>query len=180
MDIRQGDDEMEKKIIVKEQMTVKESAKIEVYQSASLVLHTKRLSEMTGEQINELDRNCLASATVLMGAAALEALFAEVVYVNKPDLYTEKFLHFGFKKKIKKLKGKKYLSSSKEAQEASELWEYRKAIAHSEPINDRSTTKGKIINPEGAKWVYKTVEEFARIIWDSEIPEWFSETTGIR
>lgn len=133
---------------------------------------------MTCEQISVQDKNCLAKATILMGAAALEALLTEVAYLDKPELYNNKsFLKAGFKKKVEMLKGNEYVSLY---HEANKLWEYRKAIAHSEPINERSLNIGEIINSEGAKWVYKTLEEFSRIVWKSEIPVWFSETTGIR
>lgn len=154
-----------------------ESIKIEAFQSASLVVNTKRLSEMVCEPMNIKDISCLAEATVLMGAAALEALLSEVAYLEKPELYEEmEFRRGGFKKKIILLKGKDFFPL---CYEANKLWEYRKALAHSEPINERTTMIGKIINVEGAQWVYKTLEKFSRIIWDSKMPLWFSETTGI-
>ncbi len=166
------------KIIVSEYGNAVETIGIEVFQSASLVLQTKRLSEMVCEQINNEDRNCLARATVLMGAAALEALLIEVAYIEKPELYDKReFRKTGFEKKIEMLKGKEFLPL---CHETDKLWKYRIALTHSEPINERTLKTGEIINAEGAQWVYKTLEEFVQIIWNSKIPSWFSETIEIR
>lgn len=164
-------------INISEPVNATEKISIEGFQSASLVVHTKRLSEMAYEEVDEQDRNCLARATVLMGAAALEALLIEVTYIEKPELYNKmEFRKAGFQKKIEMLKGKEFLPL---CHEANKLWNYRIALAHSEPINERTLKTGEVINAEGVQWIYKTLKEFIQDIWDLEIPSWFSETTGI-
>lgn len=128
-------------------VTVTEKITINVFQSGGLVSHTRLLAKMTAEEKNEYKIVALATATILMGTAALEALLSEVAHILKPGLYEEKnYRKGGVTNKFKQLMGY-------ESQDVKSIWDARIAVVHSEPNNSRSRDVGKKLNAEYAKWV---------------------------
>jgi len=153
------------------------SIKIEAYQSAGLVLHTRRLSNLVAQSADVEEVTCLATAAILMAVAAIEALLSEAAYLKKPELYaTNAFQYGGVPVKFEKLMGEKLKVM---CPDADELWGHRLALSHAEPDHRRTRFVGQRINAAGACWAAKTVEKLAVKIWGAEMPNWFAETTGL-
>jgi hypothetical protein len=148
---------------------------ITVFQSAGLVAHARMLARMTEEETNEYKVVALATATILMGAAALEALLSEAAYVLRPDLYHNKpgvYRKCGLNDKFEKFMG--YQSP-----EVKLIWDARIAVAHSEPHNSRSRFVGEKLNAEGTKWVIDAIEKVSSEVWGESMPSWFKEGAGL-
>jgi hypothetical protein len=161
---------------INDSVTATEEIIITVFQSAGLVAHAKMLVRMTEEETNEYKVVALATATILMGAAALEALLSEAAYVLKPELYKQRgrgsYLKVGPPDKFKRLIG--YESS-----EVRSIWDARIAVAHSEPHNSRSRFVGEKLNAEGVKWVIDAIEKVSGEVWGESMPSWFKEGAGL-
>ena len=151
------------------------SSKIDAYQSGTLVLYTRQLAELTKQFADQPIVTCLATATIVMAAADLEALLSEAAYLIKPELY-KKFLYAGMPKKFEMLMGEE---ASADVAKLRELWEHRKALTHAEPDNHRTRSVGQIINAVGASWAADTVERSTIKIWGAQMPDWFAKTTGL-
>ena len=150
-----------------------ETISITVFQSGCLVSHTRILAKMTDGEINERKVSALATATILMAAAALEALLSEAAHVLKPALYEQRsFRMCGAPDKFKKLMGYK-------SPEAELIWNARKAVAHSEPNNSRSRFVGKHLNSEGAKLALEAIENISNEVWGQLMPNWFKYGAGL-
>jgi hypothetical protein len=151
---------------------------IDAFQSGQLVLNTRQLANLTESFKNKPEVTCLANSTIVMGAAAIEALLSEAAYIKNPALYAQKgFRDTGVPDKIIRLMDQTLREASPDA---SELWEHRKALTHAEPDAERTRILGKRINPEGASWAAEAVEQLARKIWGDQMPKWFSDTTGLQ
>jgi len=158
---------------VTDSITASEKITITVFQSGGLVSHTRLLAKMAENEQEEYKVVALATATVLMGAAALEALLSEAAYVLNPDLYDKNnFRLCGVPEKFKKLMGYK-------SQEVELIWAARKAVAHSEPQNSRSRFVGIKLNASGASWVTNTIEQVASEVWGESMPNWFKNGAGL-
>ena len=150
-------------------LTITEQTKITVFQSAGLITSTRTLAKMTQEETDEYRVTTLATATILMGAAAIEALLSEAAHMLHPELYNKKdYRMCGVPTKFKKMMGY-------ESQEVKSIWDARKAVAHSEPNNSRSRFVGEFMNAQGAKKVIETVEKIAMEVWGDSMPDWFRE-----
>jgi hypothetical protein len=153
---------------VSDNINMNESIKIDAYQSVGLVRHTRRLANLVKQFSDPLDITALATATIIMAAAALESLLLETAYILNPSLYASKeFRYAGAPKKFEMLMG--YASA-----DAEEIWESRKALTHAEPDNPRSRYIGEKINIAGASWVAATIEKLAREVWGDRMPDWFA------
>jgi len=155
-----------------------ENIRIEAFQSAGLLSHTRCLSRLTSMTTDTKEITCLATATILMAAATLEALTLEAAYLIKPDLYrSEEFRkRTGIKKKFKEVTGD---DLDVLCPDALELWENRLALTHAEPIHPRTRFVGEKLNVAGAHWAVETIEKAAKVIWGKKMPTWFSEETGL-
>lgn len=154
---------------VNDSATGVQDMKIEVFQSEGLISHTKLLANMTASERDEHRIVALATATILMGAAALEALLLEAAYILNPDLYRlDKFRQWRPPKKYEKLKGRK-------SEEVEKIWNARIAVAHSEPHNERSRFVGEKLNAEGAVWIVEAIASISNEIWGESMPSWFKE-----
>jgi hypothetical protein len=163
-----NDKNRRKRMEVSDSVTVTEKITITVFQSGGLVSHTRLLAKMAAEE-NEYKIVALATATILMGAAALEALLSEAAHILKPGLYDKRnYRMCGVPDKFKKLMGY-------ESQDVKSIWDARKAVAHSEPHNSRSRFVGEILNAKGAKWVIETIEIVSNDVWGESMPNWFKE-----
>jgi len=142
---------------INDSVTATEEIIITVFQSAGLIAHAKMLARMTEEETNEYKVVALATATILMGAAAIEALLSEAAYVLNPELYRERgrgsYLKVGPPDKFIRLIGH-------ESAEVRSIWDARIAVAHSEPHNLRSRFVGEKLNAEGAKRVIDAIKQF--------------------
>ncbi len=167
-----------------------ENISISVYQSGGLVSHTRLLAQMTNEEENEGRVVALATATILMGAAALDAILSEAAYVMKMELYLEgKKTEKEKRVKQKKRKKQNYLQCGvpdkfsrfmgHDSSEVKLLWNARIAVCHSEPDEPRSRFVGDKLSAEGAEWVIRTVEDVAREVWGDAMPDWFKESAGL-
>lgn len=140
------------------------------YQSAGLVLHTKILARIVQGEKDELRVVALATATILMAAAALEAVLMEAAYIlNKPLYKNNIFRKRGADKKFEKLTGPP-------SQEAIALWETRIAVAHAEPDHKRTRFHEIKLNAQGAEWAANCIEKISKEVWGKSMPKWFSET----
>lgn len=146
---------------------------VSVYQSAALVLYTKKLAAFVATATDQQDACCFATATLLTAAAACEAILSEFVYITNLPAFTPEFLKAGVAKKYESCKNRKL---DKEHPAVSELIRHRHAISHSEPNHRRSQLFGTRVNVDGARWAAQTVEDFARAIWGSSMPKWFLDT----
>jgi hypothetical protein len=143
------------------------------YQSAGLVAHTRILARMAQDETDEMELVTLTTATILMAAAAMEAVLLEAAYILKPSLYENiKFRNAGAPTKFQEFTGHT-------SQEVTDLWNARIAVAHSEPDNTRTRFVGVKLNAQGAEWVANCVENISKQVWGAFMPKWFSETTGI-
>ena len=155
-----------------------DSVSIEAFQSGMLVLFTRKLAVLTKDFKNKPECECLATATIVMGAAALEALFLEVAYKKDRELYKDE----NFRKRAGVPKKYEILTNQTLEEtfpDVLKLWESRLALSHSEPDLPRTRFVGEKINPEGAIWVADTLDKFATQIWGDQMPKWFTETTGL-
>lgn len=152
-------------------IAIREEVILSAFQSAGLVRHTRSLAEIACGQLSETNMVAVTTATILMAAAALEAVLSEAAFLLQPDLYADKqFRKAGAPEKFLKLKG--YPSTKTE-----EIWNARKAVAHAEPDNARTRFVGEKLNAKGAEWAARCIEELSVEIWGNEMPTWFSETT---
>ncbi len=150
-----------------------DAVRIKAYQSAGLVAHTRILARIAQGEKDEMRVVTLATATILMASAALEAVLSEATYILKPSLYENKgFRKSGAPTKFKKLTGHP-------SQEATDLWNTRIAVAHAEPDNPRTRFVGMKLNAQGAEWAASCIEKISKEIWGTSMPKWFSEPTGI-
>ncbi len=150
---------------------------IDVYQSGSLIAFSRRLSTCTMQARDQQEEACYATATILLAAAALEALLSEFAYLNDRCKYsTNEFRKAGVPRKYEILSGKDLAIAYPEI---AELWAHRIAIGHSEPDNRRSTVYGTRVNKAGATWVVTTLESFARALWGADIPSWLRRDAGL-
>lgn len=131
---------------------------------------------MTSKSKDQQEITCFASATLLMAAAAFEALLAEAASIKDPKLYTKKYFNKGMPAKYEELMGRPLNVADKDADD---LWKNRNALTHSEPNNDRSKSLGKKINSSGAIWAYEVVKKVSLDIWGDKMPSWFSKATGL-
>ena len=155
-----------------------DSVSIEAFQSGMLVLFTRKLAELTKNFENKPECECLVTATILMGAAAIESLLLDVAYVTNPTKYKDSdYRNKGVRKKYEELTGN---NLDNRFPNVSELWGHRVALSHSEPDLRRTRLIGQRINPEGAVWVADTVDEFAVSLWGDQMPVRFSSTTGLK
>jgi hypothetical protein len=146
--------------VLTDMATSDENISISAFQSAGLVAYTRTLAEIAKIQTTEKETVALATATLLMAAAALEALVTEAAYEHKKELYElQDFRDAGAPSKFERLK--KYSSP-----EAIELWKLRKAVAHAEPDNKRTRFVGEKLNVEGAEWAAATIEKISREVWE--------------
>ena len=165
----------EKKI--REEFKLDESIKIDAFQSAGHVLHTRQLAKLTKCFADFSDVTFLASSVIVMAAAALEALLVEAAYIIKPEIYADKnFRYAGVPKKFEIFMGK---TLEEVSPDATELWRHRLALTHAEPDARRTRFVGERINPDGALWAADTVEKLAITIWGDSMPDWFANTTGL-
>lgn len=157
-----------------DEITVGEKVTVTIYQSAGLVKQTRTLSEITKRQSANIDIVALSTATILMAAAALEAIISETAFILNPSLYNQKkFRKAGVSEKFKLLKG--YSSGMLD-----ELWEARNAVAHAEPDHRRTKFVGEKLNIRGAEWAATCVEDLSKEVWGKEMPEWFANETGLK
>ena len=151
---------------------------IEAYESGALLIAVRTLARLCKQSRNQDEINSLARAAILVGGAAIEALLLEAAYIKNSQLYKQdKFRHAGVRDKFKGLMGKELSNISPDADE---LWKWRKALGHTEPDNERTRFVGTRINADGAEWVNQTLEKLAVIIWAKDMPDWFTQTTGLR
>jgi hypothetical protein len=154
-------------------LRVEETISIDVYQSGGLVRHTRRLADATARSTDENERVCFATATLLMGAAALEGAATEVAFRLQPSLFSEKKFRFaGMPEKLERLAGRSF-------PEAEKLQRHRNALTHAEPGHDRSRDVGGVLNVEGAKWVADLVEEIFLDLCGDRMPEKLIEAADI-
>lgn len=147
--------------------------RIEAYQSAGLVAHTRILAIIAQSETEEKRVVALATATILMASAALEAVLSEAAYILNQSLYkTKEFRMSGAPAKFEQLIGHP-------SQEATDLWNARKSVAHAEPDNSRTLFVGMKLNAQGAEWAASCIEKISKEVWGESMPKWFSETTGI-
>lgn len=147
--------------------------RIEAYQSAGLVVHTRILARIARGETEEMRVVALATATILMASAALEAVLSEAAYILNQSLYkTKEFRMSGAPDKFEKLTGHS-------SQDATDLWNARKAVAHAEPDNSRTRFVGEKLNAQSAEWAASCIEKISKEVWGVSMPKWFSETTGI-
>lgn len=145
-----------------------DTLKIDVFQSAGLIDHIRYLAKLAeGEDKN--GRASLATAAILVGSAAMEALLSEAAYLIKPQIYDNKFKYAGVPQKFERLT-KERLDG-----QAAKLWEYRCALTHSEPDNKRSTMVGEKIKAGDVNWVLKTVVELAYEAFGDKMPGWLEK-----
>lgn len=155
---------------INERLSIQEELIIHAFQSAGLVKHTRILAAIVSFQESDASMVAVATATILMAAAALEAVLSEAAFVLKPNLYSDKqFRRAGAPEKFEKLMG---YSSTK----ARELWDARKAVAHAEPDHARTRFVGVKLNAQGAELALKCLEELTIEIWGNQMPAWFSDT----
>lgn len=151
-------------------INVREEVTIHAFQSAGLVRHTRLLAEIARGHLSETNMVAVTTATILMAAAALEALLLEAAFVLQPSLYANRqFRKAGAPEKFMELKG--YYSTK-----AADIWNARKAVAHAEPDNERTRFVGEKLNANGAEWAARCIEKLSTEIWGNEMPSWFSET----
>ena len=143
------------------------------YQSAGLVVNTRKLAELTAESTNPADIGSLATATILTAAAALEATLSEFLWITNPAAFTKEFRRAGIAGKYQHITQR---SLAIDFPATAELVGHRIAISHSEPNNRRSRQFGSRINADGAHWAAETVETFAEAIWGNSMPQWFRNT----
>lgn len=153
-------------------------ASIQAFQSGGLVAHTRRLASLAAKSADEIEEVCLATAAILMGAAAFEALLSEATYLKNPMLYKKKtgFRLKGVPEKFKMLMGGELGGM---CPDGDELWAHRVALSHAEPDHRRTRFVGTRINADGARWAAETTERLAVMIWGADMPRWFAETTGL-
>ncbi len=150
-----------------------ETIRIEAFQSAGLVAHTRILARIAQSETDEMRVVALATATILMASAALEAVLSEAAYILNQSLYkTRKFRKSGAPDKFEQLTGHS-------SQEATALWNARIAVAHAEPDNSRTRFVGMKLNAQGAEWAANCIIKLSKEVWGASMPEWFSETIGI-
>ena len=149
---------------------------IDVYQSGGLVDFAKRLAALTSQAHDQQEEACYATATILMAAAALEALLAEFAYITDRTKYTNEFRKAGVSKKYQLLTSNELAVAHPPV---AELWEHRIAIGHSEPDNARSRFYGTRVNRAGASWACSTLEDFARQLWGARMPDWLRKDGGL-
>jgi hypothetical protein len=150
---------------------------IQAFQSGGLVAHTRRLACLAAKSADEIEEVCLATAAILMGAAAIEALLSEAAYLKKPALYKKnKFRFEGVPGKFKMLTGDEL---TVKCPDGNKLWAQRVALSHAEPDHSRTRFVGTRINADGARWAAETTERLAVMIWGADMPRWFAETTGL-
>ena len=143
------------------------------YQSAGLVAHTRILASMAQDEKDEVKLVTLTTATILMAAAAMEAVLSEAAYILKPSLYKDSdFRRAGAPAKFEKFTGHP-------SQEVEDVWNARIAVAHAEPNNKRTRFVGVKLNAEGAEWAANCVVKISKEVWGASMPNWFSETTDI-
>lgn len=149
---------------------------IDVFMSGGLVTFTRKLADMAAQANEQQDVACLATATILTAAAALEAILSEFVYTINPSGYTKQFRKTGVPEKFRLATGTGLVATHPAV---AELWDHRNAIGHSEPENPRSRFYGTRIDKAGAGWAISTVESFARALWGSNMPDWFRSDSGL-
>ena len=154
--------------------------KIIVFQSAGLVRHTRTIANLTARTSDEIERVGLATAALLMGAAALESLAMDTAYHLEPNLWKDKgFRKAGVPDKLKRLTG------ADSPEEVNQLWTHRLAVTHGEPLTHensaipRTQRVGEVLNALGAKWVADVVESVALKVWGPQMPDWFTDGTGL-
>ncbi len=127
------------------------------------------MSRLAGKSTAQDEVVCLATAAILMGAAAIEALLSEAAYIVKPELYKEEndFRRLGVPRKFKMLTGKELKDA---CPDGDELWGWRLALSHAEPNHKRTRFVGARINAEGARWAAETTERLAVMIWGAHMP----------
>lgn len=147
---------------------------IKAYQSAALVIQTRVLARIAQSETEETIVAAISTATILMAAAALEAVLSEAAYILNQSLYkTKKFQRSGAPGKFEQLTGHS-------SHEVTALWHARIAVVHAEPDNSRTRIVGEKQNAQGAEWAASCIERISKEIWGASVPKWFSDTTGIR
>lgn len=146
-----------------------EQIRITVFQSAGLISQTKVLALMASKERDSEKRSALIVSTILVSAAALEALLLEAAHELNPELYKNRnFRMEGVPFKFKKLVGRK-------SDEIEAIWEARKAISHSEPHNKRSRFVGEQLNTDSVKQIVNILESISNEVWGKNMPNWFIE-----
>jgi hypothetical protein len=155
---------------------VEDTFHIDVFQSGGLIAFTRKLAAYTAQSVDPHDEACFATATILMAAAALEALLSEYAYTARRTSCTKDFRMAGVPKKFKLLTGEDLAVAYPDV---AELWDHRIAIGHSEPESARSRFYGTRINKAGAIWAADVVAALAWALWDSSMPDWFRNDAGL-
>lgn len=158
--------------------TATESGRIDVYMSGALVQNIRRLASMAGSAPDPQDVTCLCISAVLMAAAALEALLTDLAHVMKPAVYNDRQFRrsSGVPEKYRRLFGG---DLSKDHPAVARVWEDRNAVGHSEAEEERSRRVGARLNPASALGVANSIEDFARTVWGSAMPDWFRADAGL-
>ncbi len=151
--------------------------RIEVYMSGALTSNVRRLASMAARATDPRDVSCLCVSALLMGAAALESLLTDLSYVTNRTQYNDtRFRHAGLGDKYNQLTGRDLLVDHPPI---SQIWDSRNAVGHSEVTHFRSRTVGERLNPAGAEWVAQSIEDFARAVWGTGMPDWFRSDAGL-
>lgn len=131
---------------------------VRVYQHAGLLGQTRTLANLAEHEPDEHRKVALTTASILVAAAAIEALATEVAYARNPALYAEaRFRHSSPQAKIRLLTGA-------DSADCELIWSARKAIAHSEPDNRRSRDVGALLQAGGALRVATATERVFELV----------------
>ena len=142
-----------------------------IEQARGLTWHTRVLRDLAHSDHEHV--TTLVTATLLVAAAAAEAILSEYARAARPDVYGDK--QFRLTNPASKFESLVGTSS----QDLVWLWGVRTAIAHSEPDHVRSGRFGADITLEGADRAYGILCDLIVRVWDDAVPGWFAEVTGI-
>lgn len=149
-----------KKIIAEDSIIISESISMSVFRTGSLLPCARNLSKMVQKADQNID--CLAMATIMMCAAAIDASLFEYANKNNKNIYEKKdFSRKGIALKYFDLFGNKLEDDYKDVDE---LVKIRNAIVHNEPEHDRELTLGSHLTKDKSLWAFKTTENFIKNI----------------
>ena len=131
---------------------------VRVYQHAGLLSQARSLANLARHEADEAKRVALTTATILIIAAAIEALATEVAYVRNPALYAEG--RFRYSSPLVKIR----LLTGADSADCELIWSARKAIAHSESDNKRSRDVGALLQADGMLRVIAATERVFELV----------------
>ena len=152
--------------------------RVSARQSGGLVAQTQRLAALTGQAKTQDDVACLATATILVAASALDTLLSDYVYIMRPNEPGNRgYSKMGLAEKRARIEAIVEVDGEILANVAA-LWDFRNAIGHSEAESKLAQKHEACINKKGAHWAARTVEAFALALWKSEMPGWLCDDMG--